>query len=44
MFIYAGLVAAAALAGDPSEARPMTAEAMPQPIIPSAAPIARRDI
>jgi hypothetical protein len=44
MFIYAGLAAAIALTGEPSDARALASEAVPQPVIPGAAPIARRDI
>lgn len=44
MFIYAGLVAAIALAGNPGDARALASEAVPQTVINSNAPVARRDI
>lgn len=44
MFIYAGFVAAIALAGNPTDARAIASEAVPQPVINSVAPVARRDI
>ncbi len=44
MIIYAGLVAAIALAGDPSSERVAETDVLPQPVIPGAAPVARRDI
>ena len=44
MFIYAGFVAAIALAGNPADARTATSEAAPQPVLAGNTPLLRRDI
>lgn len=44
MFVYAGMVAAIAVSGQPTDVRSSTADLLPSPAIEATAPLMRNDI